>query len=339
MRKSNMLQIIVGLFLVMQTGQSNAMVLKIATLSPEGSIWMKEMREGAREVAQKTNNRVQFKFYPGGVMGDDQTVLRKIRIGQLHGGAVVANSLTKPFPDSQVYNLPLIFKSFEEVDYVRKRMDKLIIDGFEEGGFVTFGLAEGGFAYMMSNSPLRSIDDLRKQKVWIPENDSTALATLNAFGVSPIPLSIADVRTGLQTGLIDTVATSPIGAIALQWHTQVNYLMDIPLMYIYGVLAVDRKIFEKLSPDDQSIVRDIMSRVFGKLDRQNREDNIKALEILRKQGIQFTQSPAESEAEWYTKSSVVSDRLVETGRLSREIVDKLEEHLKEYRSMRSKPNE
>jgi len=332
MRNYNTLQFLLVLLIVMLAEPSHAIILKVATLSPEGSYWMQEMRKGAEEVARKTDKRVRFKFYPGGIMGDDKTVMRKIRIGQLHGGAVVANSLTKPFPDNQVYNLPFMFRSYEEVDYVRERMDTIIIDGLEKGGFVTFGLAEGGFAFFMSNSPLRTVDDLRSQKVWIPEDDATALETVKAFGVTLIPLSIASVRTDLQTGLIDTVATSPIGAIALQWHTQIEYLMDMPVMYIYAVLAVDRKAFRKISPDDQKIVREVMRRVFRNIDRQNRKDNISALEILRKQDIQFVKASNESLEEWYTKASTVSDRLIDTGKLSRDIVDTLEKHLKEYRS-------
>jgi len=339
MRFLPLLRVVVVLSLVMLTGQSRARVLKIATLSPEGSSWMKEMRKGAMEVAQKTDRRVSFKFYPGGIMGGDKTVLRKIRFGQLHGGAVISNSLTQYFSDNQIYNLPMMFQSFEEVDYVRKRMDGLIIEGFKKNGFITFGLAEGGFAYMMSNSPLQTLVDLRKQKVWIPENDSTALETVRAFGVTPIPLSIADVLTGLQTGLIDTVTTSPIGAIALQWHTQVKYLMDNPLMYIYAVLALDRKAFNKISLDDQNIVTRVMGDVFRKIDRQNREDNVKALEVLRRQKIQFVKLTAESRKEWYSKASLVADRLIEAGTLSQEIVSTLEKYLNEYRSKRSIAND
>ncbi|MFC1811559.1 TRAP transporter substrate-binding protein DctP [Thermodesulfobacteriota bacterium] len=338
MRFAPLLRVVVVLTLVMLTGRSHALVLKIATLSPDGSSWMKEMRKGAMEVAQKTDSRVRFKFYPGGIMGDDKTVLRKIRFGQLHGGAVVSNSLTHSFSDNQIYNLPMIFQSFEEVDYVRERMDGLIIEGFKKNGFITFGLAEGGFAYMMSNSPLQTLVDLRKQKVWIPENDSTALETVRAFGVTPIPLSIADVRTGLQTGLIDTVTTSPIGAIALQWHTQVKYLMDNPLMYIYAVLALDRKAFNNISPDDQNIVTRVMGAVFRKIDQQNREDNVKALEVLRRQNIQFVKLTAESREEWTAKASLVAGRLIEAGALSREIVSTLEKYLNEYRSKRPNTN-
>ena len=107
-----MIRIITIMLILMLTGQVQAMRLKIATLSPEGSVWMQKMREGAEELARKTDSRVKIKYYPGGVMGDDKAVLRKIRIGQLHGGAVISGSLSKFYPDNQIYSLPLKFKSF-----------------------------------------------------------------------------------------------------------------------------------------------------------------------------------------------------------------------------------
>ncbi len=325
--------------LISLTSQAQAMRLKVATLSPEGSVWMQKLREGARELAQQTDNRVKIKFYPGGVMGDDKAILRKIRIGQLHGGAVVGGSLSRFYPDNQIYSLPLKFKSFEEVDYVRKVLDQRIVAGLEKAGFVTFGIAEGGFAYVMSKSPIRTCEDMRKQKVWIPDNDSTLLESIKAFGVTPIPLSIADVRAGLQTGLINTVATPPIGAIALQWHTQIKYMMNEPFLYIYGILAIDGKIFKKISPDDQRVFREIMDRVFQDLDRINRQDNIKALETLNKQGIKFVQVAPVDLANWYNDASTVPKRLIENGKLSKDMVDTLEGLLKEYRSKQASTHE
>ena len=225
-----MIRIITIMLILMLSGQAQAMRFKIATLSPEGSVWMQKMREGAEELARKTENRVKIKYYPGGVMGDDKAVLRKIRIGQLHGGALVGGSLSRFYPDNQIYNLPLKFRSFEEVDYVRKHLDQRIAQGLEKGGFVTFGIAEGGFAYVMSTVPIRTVVEMRRQRVWIPDNDTMILETVKAFDITPFPLSIADVQAGLQTGLINTVTTPPIGAVALQWHTQINYLMYEPFM-------------------------------------------------------------------------------------------------------------
>jgi TRAP-type transport system periplasmic protein len=331
-----MIRAFVFILVVMLTGQAQAVRIKIATISPEGSVWMEKMREGAQELARKTDNRVKIKFYPGGVMGDDKAVLRKIRIGQLQGGAFVSGSLSQYFSDNQIYSLPLFFRSFKEIDYVRGHLDKKIIDGFEKGGFVIFGIAEGGFAYVMSTVPIHTVDDMRQQKVWIPDNDSMILEAIKAFDITPIPLSIADVRAGLQTGLINTVTTPPIGALALQWHTQIKYLLDEPFLYIYGVLAVDRKVFKKISPADQQTFRKIMGEVFKILDRRNREDNIKAVEALHKQGIEFIKPSPEALKKWREDALEVPNRLVKAGRLSREMVDTLENLLKEYRLKESK---
>ena len=332
MRMLTMITVLTSMLLLMLPTGSQAVRFKIATLSPEGSVWMQKMEEGAREVARKTDNRVHIKFYPGGVMGDDEAVLRKIRVGQLQGGAVVGGSLSRYYQDNQIYGLPLEFKSFDEIDYVRRHLDTKIMEGLEKGGFVTFGIAEGGFAYVMSTVPIHSVDDMRRQKVWVPDNDKTILESIKAFDINPIPLSIADVRAGLQTGLINTVATPPIGAIALQWHTQIKYLMDEPFLYIYGLLAIDQDVFKKLSTKDQQIFREVMGLVFKELDRLNREDNIKAMEVLRKQGIEFITPDAQALKKWYTDAAEVPEQLIRAGKLSREMVDTLENLLKEYRS-------
>jgi len=317
---------------IMMSVQAHAVRIKIATLSPDGSFWMEKMREGAQEVEKKTEGRVSIKYYPGGVMGDDKAVMRKIRIGQLHGGALIAGSLSDIYKDNQIYGLPLKFKSYEEIDYVRSKMDPLIIQGLEQGGFVALGLAEGGFAYIMSNKSIQTVADLQQRKIWVPDNDPTIIEGIQAFDVAPIPLSIADVRAGLQTGLIDTVTTSPIGALALQWHTQVKYLMDFPFLYIYAVLVIDQKAFAKISQEDQPIVREILGRIFKEIDTQNREDNVKALDALRKQGIQFIIPPSKALKEWYEKAGLIPEKLVKSGRFSKEIVDILETHVQEFRS-------
>lgn len=293
---------------------------------------MEKMRAGSDEIARRTDNRVVFKYYPGGVMGSDAAVLRKIKIGQLHGGAFVAGSLSGVFHDSQIYALPFAFRSFDEVDFVRKELDPIIVKGFEKGGMVTFGLADGGFAYVMSNTPIETVKEMQAKKVWIPDNDSTAVAAVKAFGVTPIPLPLSDVRAGLQTGLIDTVTTSPIGALVLQWHTQVKYVMDVPFLYLYGIMAVNKRTFDRLSPEDQQIVREVMGTVFRDIGLRNREDNTKALAALQKQGIQFVQPPQESIQEWRRLAGNLPGELIMEKKLSREMVDKLQSLLKQYRS-------
>jgi TRAP-type transport system periplasmic protein len=313
-------------------GLAEAIQLKIATISPEGSFWMTRMQAGAEEVARRTEGRVAFRFYPGGVMGDDRSVLRKIRVGQLHGGAVVLGSLADVFPDSQIYAVPLKLRGFDEVDFVRERLDPFIMEGLEKGGFVTFGLAEGGFARIMSTRRVETVEDLRNAKVWVPDNDRNALEGVKAFDVAPTPLSIADVRAGLQTGLIDTVTTPPIGAVALQWHTQIRYLTDMPFLYVSGILAVDRRTFSRIAPADRAAVREVMGETFREIDRRNRADNAAAMEALRGQGIEFVSPSDAALADWRSRADTVPGRLVAAGRLSAEVVEMLEAALAEFRA-------
>lgn len=325
------LALAVVLATVLSAGVCQAQVFKIATISPEGSVWMEKMREGAALVKEKTDGRVAFKFYPGGVMGNDKAVLRKIRVGQLHGGALTSGSIARFFPDSQVYTLPLKFRSLAEVDHVRETLDPVIMEGLEEGGFVTFGLAEGGFAYIMSTEPVRSVDDLQRQKVWVPDNDSAALEAVRSFEITPIPLSIADVRTGLSTSLINTVAIAPIGAIVLQWHTQVKYVTEVPLIYIYALMAVEKKRFARISKADQQTVREVMGNAFAQIDRKNREDNIKSIAVLKEQGLTFVKPDDENLSQWYKRAERVPERLIGAGELSRKMLERFEKLLTDFR--------
>ncbi|MEM9057189.1 MAG: TRAP transporter substrate-binding protein DctP, partial [Pseudomonadota bacterium] len=167
-----------------------AAVLKIATVTPEGSDWMKKMRAGAKEIKEATDGRVVIKYYGGGVMGNDKKVLRKIRSGQLQGATFTSGGLAERFPEIQIYGLPLIFRDFAEVDYVRERMDAKIIDGLGDAGFVSFGLAEGGFARFMSNEPVRGLDDLKGRKVWVPEGDKISYEAMERMGLSPVTLPV-----------------------------------------------------------------------------------------------------------------------------------------------------
>jgi len=324
--------LLAGLFLGLLATSAQALTLKVATLSPDGSGWMTKMRAGAAEVKTRTEGRVDFKFYTGGTMGNDRAVLTKIKIGQLQGGAITGGSLSDFVRDIQVYSLPLKFKSFDEVDYVRSKMDVPFSKALESAGFVNFGFAEGGFAYVMSkNAPASSISALRKQRVWIPDNDRQSEEALKSLKVAPVPLSLGDVLPSLQTGIIDTVASSPIGAVALQWHTQVKYLTDLPMSYFVGTLAIDKKAFGKIAAADQVVVRDVMGRVFREIDQQNRKDNLAAYNALLRQGIKQVKPSAEELAEWARFSTIASEQMEKQGIVSPQAASQFNAYLTAFR--------
>ncbi|MGR9045870.1 MAG: TRAP transporter substrate-binding protein [Gammaproteobacteria bacterium] len=311
-----------------------SITFKIATASPEGTVWMEKMHAAADEIKQRTQGRVNFRFYPGGIMGNDASVMRKINVNQLQGGIIPGGGLKDIYPDSQIYSLPLIFRSYDEVDYVRSRMDDLIIEGLAKNGFISFGLSEGGFAYLMSDKPVVRAEDLKGQKIWVPEGDYISRTAFQTVGVSPISLPLTDVLTALQTGLIDTVAASPMGAIALQWHSRIKYVTNEPLAYLYGTMIVQAKAFGRLKAEDQQTVREIIGRVYQDLNSINRRDNTEALNALRNQGIQFVETDKNDQNSWRTMLEATEIKMGQEGILSQSIIDTLKRHLHDFRQSR-----
>ena len=308
-----------------------AQTLKIATIAPEGSSWMSKMREGAAEILKRTEGRVVFKFYGGGVQGNDKQVQRKMRTGQLHGGVFTSGSMHGFQKNADIYGLPMMFNNLDEVTYVRKRLDPTLRQELEDAGYVNFGYAGGGFAYMMSNRPMRSLDDLKGQKVWTPEGDAISFAALQALGVAPVTMPLTDVMTGLQTDLLNSVTVSPIGAVVLQWHTQLKYITDLPVAYVYGAMLITHKAFDRLEPPDQSIVREIMERIYRQFDHDSIAENDNAMQALKESGLKLVKPDAAEVASWRRIVTDSNRAQAQAGVFDPKLLDRIQEVLQGYR--------
>ena len=316
---------------LLATAANAATTIQIATVAPDGTAWMRELRAAADSVKTKTADRVEIKFYPGGVMGDEPAVLRKMKIGQLQGGAFTGGEISAVVKDAQIYSLPFVFKTPDEVDKVRGDIDPLLKKSFQQAGFEVLGISGGGFAYLMSVKPISSKDDLKAAKVWVPQGDHVAEAGFKAGGVTPISLPLADVYTSLQTGLIDTAANTTSGAIAFQWHTKIKYMVDLPLTYVVGILMVDKKVFDSLSPEDQKTVGDELDGAFQRLEKINRDDNAQARDALQRQGITISKPNADEISQWETVGAAARKQLMADGEITPEMAAALDKSLAKVR--------
>lgn len=279
---------LIVLFALAFAGPVRAGTLKFATLIQEGTFFLNSLHEADREIREATEGRVKLKVYPGGTQGSDAVVLKKMKIGYLDGSSLTSGGLSHAYPDFQIMALPHLFRDYQEVDFVRSRIDPVLMKGLDEKGFVTIGLVEIGFVYIMSSHRIESLENLRQRKTWIPDDDPVARALMDAVGAPARPLPIPDVLTGLQSGLIDTYFNSPVGALVFQWFTRVRYLLDAPLVYTYGVVAFSKKLFEKKVPEeDREKVIAILRKHIGRVDTDNRRANLEALTTLKSQGIEF----------------------------------------------------
>ena len=309
--------------------------IKLATIAPEGSSWMVQMRAGAQDIKQRTEGRVAIKFYGGGVMGNDKKVLRKIRIGQLQGGAFTSTALAERYPGLNLYGIPMLFRSLDEVDYVRERLDDRLQAGLREAGYESFGFAEGGFAYLMANTPLRELGDIRGRKIWVPEGDTVSFMAMETLGLSPVVLPMTDVMTGLQTGLLDIVASSPVGALVLQWHTKIQYVTDLPVAYLFAFLAIEQRAFARLRDEDQAVVREVLTNVYNQIDAESRRDNVNAEEAMKSAGISYVAPDPMRVQEWRASLSGISQRLAADGTVDPGLLDEMLGHLEAFRAQQA----
>ncbi|HLA99953.1 MAG TPA: TRAP transporter substrate-binding protein DctP, partial [Bacteroidota bacterium] len=255
------------------TLRSQEHVIKFATLAPEGSTWMNVMKEYDAAVRAESGGRLGFRIYPSGVQGDERDVLRKIKLGQLQSAGITGNGLTVIAPSARILDSPFLFHDTSEIDCVYSTFGPEIEAALEESGFITLGWAEVGDVYIFTNIPIRKKEDLSKTKMWMWEGDPIAEAAFRALGVTPIPLTITDVLTSLQTNLIDGVYTSPLAAIALQWFTRVKYMLDLPLANATGAVVMSQKKFLDLPEDLRIILRKNGRKYMRRLTELSRADN------------------------------------------------------------------
>lgn len=261
-------------------------IIKIATIAPEGSTYDRVLQDLNKELQEKTNDRVKFKIYSGGVAGDEKGVLSKIRIGQLEGGAFTGFGMGEILPDVRILDLPFFFSSYEEFETVRHGLTPYYKNAFAEKGYILLGWIDLGSVYFYGVKPINNLAETRKTNVWVWEGDSLAQTCWQELGITPVPLSVIDVMMGLQTGIVDTVYNTPLGAVSFQWFVKTRFQTSTPIAFITATLLVKKNAFNKLSSDDQSIMLNLCEYHFSELKQLIKNQNKEATIVMTNRGVQ-----------------------------------------------------
>ncbi|MBI4350611.1 MAG: TRAP transporter substrate-binding protein DctP [Elusimicrobia bacterium] len=308
--------------------------IKFATLAPDGSTWMKAMRQFAEETSTRTAGRVKFKLYPGGVSGDEKDVVRKIRLGQLQAAGFTGVGLGEIAPEARLLDTPFLFKNAKEIDHVYKAFDADFRKSFESRGYVLLGWAEVGDVNIFSNAPVTRPEDLKGLKMWLWEGDPIAEAMFAALKIRPIPLSVMDVMTSLQTGMLNAVYGSPLSVIALQWFARMKYVFSLPIANASGAAVLSKKTFDALSKEDQKAVMELGEKHFRALTLASRMDNERSLDILKARKLLFTDPAGPAVVAAFERAGEEA-RLSLVGKLySKDLLQKVEGSLKTFRAGR-----
>ncbi len=285
-------------------------LIKFATVAPEGSTWMKYMRNLDKTLHAKSSGQIGFSIYPGGIAGDELDVLRKIRIGQLHCASFTGVGMSQILPMARIMDLPFLFRNRNEIDLVQGELRDRFMEPFRQKGFEFLAWAEVGDVYLFSKKPIQRVDDLAGLKVWTWSGDPISKETFSAMGTNPIPLSIADVTTALNTGMIDTIYAPPLGAMALQWHTHVKYMTSLPLAHSTGVLLISINYFNRIPNELAKLLKEELEIAMTALTKALSEQAKEAIQLIQESGIKIVpiSSPEEME-KFYRIHDLVAQKL------------------------------
>ena len=312
--------------------------IKFATLAPEGTTWMNVMREYDAAIRKESGGRMGFKIYPGAVQGEDKDMLRKIRLGQLHSAGLTGFGLGEIASKLRILDVPFLFdNNYDEVDQLYEALDADFRRTLEENNFILLGWAEVGFVYVFTNTPVRSPADMNGVRMWMWEGDPIAEATFKAFGVKPIPLSIIEVGTSLQTGLINAAYTSPLAAIGLQWNTRVKYMLNVPLADASGAVVISKKMYDTLPPDLQEILVRLGKKYMGELKQKSRDENANAIQTLKRNGVEIIEPASPKTVDDFRAAGRVARQSLVGKLYDQQLLDRVEKIVRDFRAKHNSP--
>jgi len=320
-----------GLGLVSARGTARADELRIATLAPTGSPWMEVLDKAASEIKDKTAGRASIKYYEGGSQGDERDFVQKMKLGQLDGAAVTAVGMSMIDESIRVLELPMMFQTPEELDYVADKMWPSFQAKFEKAGYKLMDRGEVGWVYFLSKTEVKSIADLRGLKLWQWGDDRLVSAVFKKLGVNGVPLGVPEVDAGLTSGRINACYSSPVAAVALQWYTKVKFMTSMPMSFAIGANIVSVKAWNKLSAEDKKTVEEIGRANSKKLRKVIRKANDDAKTTMTKKGITVSTTPQPMVDDFTKQAQEIWKEL--TGKIySKEELDQVIKYRDEYRA-------
>lgn len=293
-------------------------VIKMATLAPEGTDWHGMLVEMGQGWNQATEGEVVLRIYPGGVVGDERDMIRKMRIGQINAAAITSEGLSEINPDFTVYFIPLLYDNYDEVDYIHQSLFDQLSAGVEEGGFKLLLFTDVGWVYWFTSDTVVYPEDLMDRKIFTWAGDFKTADLWEKVGFSPVPLASIDILSGLQTGLIDAVSATPLYALAQQWFGITSHMLDMKWGLLTAGLVVDLRVWNRISPEHKSRMLAVTRDIGVEHQARNRAEVEIAIEVMQGHGLKVhRQSPQEYERwaelvkKWYPniRGNIVSEAM------------------------------
>lgn len=306
--------------------------LRLGTLAPDGSRYMRDLLGLSRELDRLTDGGVKLKWYPGGALGDDVHMAGMLAAGKLDGAAFTDAGLSALVPEVRAWSFPAMFESSDEIDYLQRRMRARYEELFDRRGYVLLLWGDVGFTHVFSNYKIASLADLRKQTLWLWNDDPSAIYFAGLAGIKVTASSLRQLCDSLPQGKIDTWQFPPLAAVAFGIHRYPRYLSELRYRYMIGGMVLRKDVWQKLSASEQRALRSVSAKWERLFTTGWRVDERKAMDVIRKGGVKLVTMGARERQEFYQEAA--RHRAAYSRKFGIEaIMDEFSAALREYREL------
>ena len=328
---------LLGLLVLSASGlQAAEKSLRIGSLVPKNSLYHRQLLDVADSWRTAQGGGARYLVYPDGSQGGEAEMARRMRIGQLQGALLSVVGLREIEPSiAALQSMPLLFRSWEEVDYVREKMRPAMEKKFLDKGFVVLTWGDAGWVRFFSKEAAVRPDDYKRMKffAWGSEPDQQAI--MKSLGYTPVPLETTDILPAIQTGMINVVPSTPYFALATQIYNTAPNMLEINWAPIVGALVVTRKAWDDMSPAVQQAVRAASDKAGAQIRTKAREEVQEAVEAMKKRGLTVNKPNAEQMKEWNDLAEKLYPRIRGT-MVPAETFDEVMAHIKTFRAGKAK---
>jgi TRAP-type transport system periplasmic protein len=306
--------------------------IRLATLVPSGTSYHHSLQEMGAKWKQASGGTVSLTIYADGTMGSEEETVRRMRVGQLQAAVLTVTGLSEIDPSvGALQKMPLMFRSLDEAAYVRAKLAPDLERRLAEKGFVVLFWTDAGWVRFFSKNPAISPQDFRKMKILVSAGDNDQSEVMKAVGYNPVLLEWSDALTGLQTGMVDALATVPLHALTSQFFQVTHHMLEVNWLPLVGAMIVSKPTWDALPPAQREAMLHAAAECGQEFQTQGRQENQEALEAMKKRGLQVHAVDPEAEKEWQQFAEGVYPKI--RGRMvPADIFDEVVQILREYRA-------
>lgn len=272
--------------------------IKLGTLAPEGTEWHTTLLRMGQRWAEASGKTVELKVFPGGVVGDEGDMVRKIRIGQLHAASITGLGLGQINRATVALQVPMLMQSWEELDYVRDKLSPELEKELADAGYVVLHWADAGWVHFFSNVPAVTPADFKKLKLFVWSGDPASEDAWRTAKFNPVPLASTEGMSALKSGMVDAFQAAPIFALGTQWYAHAKHMVKVNWTPLNGATIVSKKQWEKIPPDVRTKLLEIAKDEGLKIRGIIRKMSDDAIKTMSDRGVKVATPDAAAVKAW-----------------------------------------